>query len=522
MTRYITGAIVLAGTMVLAARGLPLLAQAAAPGLDSRVPAGAGLYVRAAGAPVLAGALALYRDRVADGVDDPLAKWMADFKLKSGIDVTDAASLKKAGIDIAKPAGLARYASGDTRGYLALLPVTTGRSFPYTFTKLLQRSGEGRADLAPAITRHGKHATFQVQKDIFYAADGHYFLLSSSGDLLRKALDLGDAPETGGSMAVEASFIDFASKLGSMDGLVLFSRDGFPADRAAEKSGLRYAGVRLERIGDSLSGRLVLVPDPALPDSAPLIESLKPGGASPCPRPGNATFYIHLELDLKAIAGRCSGKDSPLCGAVKGGLDIFERYYGLDFYRELLPRSGRGINLQVRKGATKGAHDDFLLFVEKDASVTVRDMRRSLFREVEKRASDTDDTEIGKVEALVATDARGRKTVYAVDERGIFISNSEEFLASGLEAPRLGIAEACDTAPGAAKTPGIFSHVRLNLNEESVVKTMALLALYGENRLLYNLISAADYVTATGSVTGGAAYIDITAKLVPARKSIGR
>ncbi len=318
-------------------------------------------------------------------------------------------------------------------------------------------------------------------------------------------------------MAVEASFIDFASKLGSMEGLVLFSREGFSADGAAEKSGLRYAGARLERNGDSLSGRLVLVPDPAQPDSAPLLEALKPGGASPCPRPGNATFYVHLELDLKAIAGRCSGNNSPLCGTVKGGLDIFERYYGLDFYRELLPRSGRGINLQVRKAAVKGAPDDFLLFVEKDASVTVRDMRRSLFREVEKRAADTDEKEIGRAERLLATDARGRKTVYAVDERGIFISNSEEFLATGLEAPRLGIAEACDAAPGAAKT-GLFSHVRLNLNEESVVKTMALLALYGGNRRFYNLISATDTVTATGSVTGGAALIDITAKLVPARK----
>lgn len=510
-----------------------LSAQPGAPAIESRIPGGAEVFLRAVDAAVLARALSSYRDRIATEVDDPLAKWMAGFAAKTGIDLTDVPSLKKAGVDTTKPLGLSRYAGNGRNEYLALLPVTTGRNFPYTFTKLLQRFGDGKTDLHPAITRYGRHATFQILRDIFFAVDGDYFFLSSSGPLLRKALDLGAAQPPKESLAADASYLDCASKLGSTGRISLYSREGIPWNNGApdtagrepgKRAGIIYSGATLDLGADSLGGRLVYSLDPASADSSALLAAVKTGAPAQCPHLEAMTFYIYLALDLRSLAGRCPGSegDSSACGIVNRGLDLFERYFGLNFSRELLPRAGRAVSFLVRKAAVKGSPDDFLLHVSKDESITARDMRRSLFREVERRGGTVKEEKIGTIDSLQATDDRGRKTIYAVDDRGIFIGNSPDLTAACLGTSAKSFSEICGLAPGTPGPAGAFAHARLNLREESVIRTMALLGLYGTRRRLYNFITAADTITLTGSVAGSAVIFDAHVKLLPAQKNNGR
>jgi hypothetical protein len=498
-----------------------------APAIESRMPGGASLFVRAENATILARALAAYRDHIAPGAGDPPAKWFADFRAKTGIDVTDAQSLKKAGIDVDKPLALAKYAAQGTEGYLAFLPVTSGRNFPYSFTKLLkQLDGDGKHDLNPAITRHGTHAVFQVLRDIFFTADGDYFILASSGALLTNTLDLGIPEKRKETLTDDASYGAFRSKLDSPGGLLLYNRDGAAgkADVPARRAGIVYSGARFDADSDALKGRVVFALDPGNGDSSALLAALKTGLGARCPHLEEMTFYLHLAVDLKSIAARCAGPGdgTRVCEALKQGMGLFENYFSLELSRELLPRSGKSYNFFIRKSPEKGKPDDYLLHVSKDTSITARDLKRSLYREIEKRAADTGEEMVGTTESLQATDQRGGKTLYVVDDRGIFISNSRELMARGLEPVEKSLPEVCGLTPGVPAPGEPFVHARLNFREASVIKTMMQLASYNSRRRLYNFLSGADTVTATGYLSGAAVIFDFSAKLQAAQKNNGR
>jgi len=502
------------GTLLAAPEGSP---GTEIPGdIAARFPVGASLFLGAPGAGHITDALDFYTLRIAENAGDPVSSWIASFREKTGVDLGDPGALKKTGIDTGKPLAVGRYGDPGSPAYLAVIPVTTGRRFPFTFAKLLKKaSGQRNLDLDPAVSRYGTHAVFQVMKDIFFAADRSHFMIASSGDLLRKALDLSEGKKAFPSMKDDSAFRGVTSRLGAGDAIVLYAGNGLPWEGMGKKtvkdapqggSGIvRASGLALKATGHVFTARLVASLDPSRKETAPFLAALGSDSSARFAGGRPPAFFLHLAMDLEKLAGPHNDGEpgSAPCPMIHGVLNVFDGYFHLDFSRDLLPLAGRAASFMAGKNA---GTDEFILYLSKKNGVDTGELRRNLFRKVREKNEGTEGGETsGGIDTLKVTNERGGEAYYAVNDRGVFISNRSTLLERETASGGIGIGDLGGTA---GKT---FLVAGLDAARESVIKTTIQLALFNTDRRLYRFVEGSGMITVSGARDGNDVIIDVTA-----------
>jgi len=143
---------------------------------------------------------------------DSFNKGREEFRKKTGVDYLNNESLKKCGIDTERPVSFVSYDKDNNLDVMAfLIPVVNEKDFPLKFVEIIKKiRPQEKLDFYPVITDYNGTALYQIQKDIFTAASSGYFIIASTGDLVKKILDRkGDST---GSLVINSDYADYFSK----------------------------------------------------------------------------------------------------------------------------------------------------------------------------------------------------------------------------------------------------------------------------------------------------------------------
>ncbi len=526
------------GVLITAFCALALHSASGLPGENStteterRVPGNAIFHIRVSGASELSELLGLYVSHAVSGVDDPLPGLLAGMKKQSGIDVLNVNSLKKAGIQTDGPLSLSAYQVGDSRNYLLIVPVTGGKSFPNTFTKIIQRVNKGRdLDLDPVITRYNRFAAYQILNDIFYTADDDYFILSSSGALLKQAMDLSAGEKSTASLADDPEFSRLLSCAGTSGDMLVFTRKGLPwnifvrdqRDAPATEAGdvasdISFSGAVISSRSDSLDAT-VLLSFSDTPSGKNMLNALKPVKDAVYPLLDEANFSAFLALNVTSLYDYCDngGKNGTLCPVIRPCLAFLDNILGLNISGGLLPLSGGMVSLQTARTKEPGKSDSILLYASKDPAVPASGITRAIREELKGGDGESRGTKtLGEDEWFWKLDQQGNRVYIFGGETGLFIVNNTALASGVLAEKRHGMKELRGDFAGDREN--IFFLTKLNVRDESFIKTILLLSIYNSHRRLFNIAGLLDTVTMAGSVKDCAVIIDLRATLAPAGK----
>ncbi len=135
-----------------------------------------------------------------------------EFRSKTGIDYLKNESLKKTGIDTARPISFVSFDKDNNQDVMAFfVPIINEKDFPLKFVEIIKKMRPGEElDVYPVITDYNGSALYQIQKDIFTATVPGYFIIASTGDLVRKILDRQN--DRKGSLILNKDYSDYLSK----------------------------------------------------------------------------------------------------------------------------------------------------------------------------------------------------------------------------------------------------------------------------------------------------------------------
>lgn len=119
--------------------------------------------------------------------------WIKQLKDKGNIDILSLKNLKEAGIDVNNAWYIASIDSDkNVPEAVHFVPITDKKNFPFTFIKLLKKLFDKKEnlDLNPAISPYKGIKVFQIMNDTFFTVIDNYFILTSSGNILKQIIDL--------------------------------------------------------------------------------------------------------------------------------------------------------------------------------------------------------------------------------------------------------------------------------------------------------------------------------------------
>lgn len=405
-----------------------------------------------------------------------------EFRSKTGIDYLKNESLKKTGIDTAKPISFVSFDKDNNQDVMAfLVPIINEKDFPLKFVEIIKKMRPGEElDVYPVITDYNGSALYQIQKDIFTATVPGYFVIASTGDLVKKILDRQN--DRKGSLILNKDYSDYLSKrnkvfdinvflsgefikkaLGSipkqdrfvfldtvekereylyshkvkMDASVNASNDKTKTDLdtaiydAIEylSGGIGFSGNKLQ-----INGSVKL--DSKSYYSKALSGLFKTGLAGRMLNIPEADLSLFLSYNLQSLKDLCS-KNEPWCKAYDDMKQGFKSETGVDFEDEFLPAySGASTAVYVKPEDT-AEEGSLALFLSMNKESSTKNIWSKIKKHISMKYSGA-----GKFgEAKYASgadgfwfeDGPGSAIHVAYNAKGIYIGTSREFVIKAME-----------------------------------------------------------------------------------------
>ncbi len=465
-------------------------------------------------------------------------EWRNRFKERTGIDVFSPESLSRADVDIERPAAIAYLkAARDDERIMILIPVKNPGRFPLRFVDIMKKFNRDKPamDLNPVVTKYKNHAVYQMQKDIFFASIGDYFLLAPSGKLVTAVIDIasggGPAP-----LADDPLFRDYRAKMGGDFDLSMYMKreffDEIDSYNRARRNRLRGGETRNggdpgEDTGKTSPSRL---PSEELSFLDYVCLSIKSsdGGASirigsslkkgdpitgvfsrvfktGLPEglmfPDDPLSYYYLAFDLAVFEEVCGGGkegSQKICETYNKTKENLLREYGIDLARDFIPHHGGFINAAIRKTKIAGRLDNFVVYMP------LTDRNASFYKKLKaatkKRYGQDGNFGEERVDAMPSfwyKDEKGNKISAVLHETGLYVGNNTEFLREGmarkgnpLEIKTIGDVKRVD------RDSFMFFYFRLD--SESYVKAIMMLLVQAANPKLAGIIQRIDHFTIIG------------------------
>jgi hypothetical protein len=196
--------------------------------MESLAPAGTSVFMRSA---AISDVVSSYNRFVESSMNkqqrEELSKKIADVKAKTGLDPFNEESLKKAGIDTKRPMGFA-YMGKENRDekMMILLPVSDADRFSGVFSEMQKKmDSEKQDDVYPVVTSYRNFRISQSGKDVFTTVVKDYFIITSTGNLIREVVDR--SIQGGASLAADSFYLDYTQKHKSSNDINFYFRGHF-------------------------------------------------------------------------------------------------------------------------------------------------------------------------------------------------------------------------------------------------------------------------------------------------------
>lgn len=522
----------------------------AAAGLDpaALVPASAVMYAATSQLErALPEAAYVINEVLPDSNSKNVLEWRTRFKERTGIDVFSPESLSRADVDIKRPAAVAYLkAAKDDERIIILIPVKNPGRFPLRFVDIMKRFNRDKPamDLNPVVTRYKNHAVYQMQKDIFFASIGDYFMLAPSGPVVTAVIDIasggGPAP-----LADDPLFRDYRAKMGGDSDLGVYMKKEFfdeidsynrarrnrlregeslkngEPGRGAEKSDeaegsapparavsqdlafLDYVCLSIKSSGKGVSVQIgaSLKKDDQI--AGVFSRVFKTGLPESLLFPDDPLSYYYLALDLavfEEVCGGGGGRLSKMCETYARLKDSLRQESGIDLARDFLPYYGGYINAAIRKTRIAGKLDNYVVYIPmrgREQSAAFYKKLKAGMRQKHGGEGRFGEERIDALPAFWYTDDKGNRISVVAHDTGLYAGNNTEFLREGmarkgnpLELKTVGDVKRVD------RDSFMFFYFRLD--SESYVKAIMMLLVQASNPKLAGIIQRIDHFTIIG------------------------
>lgn len=421
---------------------------------------------------------------------DSFMKEKNAFRDRTGIDPLDLDSLKKAGVDVERRAGMAIFPDG-TRGEerMALfMPVLNVKTFPLAFVDMIKKAKKTEdADIYPAITEYRGYTVHQIGRDIFSAAFDGVFVLASTGELLRKILDT--RADNAGYLALDPRYKEWSGRGGRGYDLRVFATREFLKEAVRKKRKKESDGEGVEKKGEGPrawigEGGLVMaaVEREGFTSGASLfnavdyaflgasarsgsvkvdvgfkfnetsatvttfLDILKTGMTARSLRIRDAATYSFLSLDFAKIEDLCR-RGSPGCRHYQQIKEGMREDLGIDFQTDLLPYYNGVLNLIA--GPPKGAGGGYLIYIPMEDASKARALWEKSSAYLKKKYEGTGrygTGSIGEKKMFWYIDSKNNRNHAVCDARGLYLGNDTGLIDVALSSPEIGAGEAAKEA----------------------------------------------------------------------------
>lgn len=393
------------------------------------------------------------------------------FRDMTGIDFLDEMSLANAGVDTSRPVSFANF-NRDTKDNVRVLfiPVVNEKEAPLRFIELVRKVAAGRPEVAvDVVSVSYKNITvYQVTGTIYTASMNGYLLIGSTGDILRRVIDVRDSRS--GSLMHDVKYRDYIARGKNGHELNVFITADFfkeaassagrdvktgyghvidlipvSGDAAGKKKGFTLAdSIDYVAAGFTADGNRILMNASAKfvadnPYIDILTGFLKTGVQNQSLYVPLADSNMYLSMNLRYLDNLCKG-EIDWCASYNELKQQIMKGYGIDLERDFIPYHTGGINIFSIDSATAGGVGDVLLFIPMiDGGKTgelwgkIKKGMQTRFG-AEKRFGEE---KIGNRNGFWYIDQKRVRYFVSYDRRGIYAGNNTSLMKSVIDSPAM-------------------------------------------------------------------------------------
>lgn len=399
-------------------------------------------------------------------------KDITEFKQKTGIDPLNTASLKKAGVDVAKPMAMAFLleGQGEDEQILIFLPVLDEKKFPLTFSDILKKTSDSPAGGSyPVMTEYSGNTLYQLRSDFFATSMKGYFVFAPRGELIQKAIDTSKGKTRNlasnsdyntylrsGKAGFEVNFFATKDFIGAM------MKKGLPAKRlpisGQENANALYADYRMVNndqpslstamkylsmgLGLNRQGARINISaevDPSADEEVNrLLRFFKTGTVQRGLYLKDLTGYIFFSFDFSVIEDYCKG-GKPECNSWVQAKQQIEMATQINLASDFFPHFSGAVNVFLGTPKNFG-ENKFAMFIPMNSENGSRQIWQKVGAALQKKYKDSKrfgSAAVGGNKAWWFIDDKNQKNYLFYDKRGLYAGNDMALLQRSVTAPEL-------------------------------------------------------------------------------------
>lgn len=392
---------------------------------------------------------------------ESIAKKRSEIKAKTGIDLLDVESLKKAGIDANRSVSLAVFPKG-ARGegqFLIFLPVNDAKVFPLAFIEFFRKASQNTEEY-PVITPYRDFTVYQIGKDIFITSFDGTCAIGSTGEIIRKVIDA--KADNTGYLAVDPRYADYLNRTPRRGDLSVYmtrellkeaikrARPQISENSGAEHKGSKegeteidrfmkgpssfnavdYASLDLSATGTRVDASVSIKFNEQDTSVNAVMNVIRLGMSGNALYLKGAATYIFLSIDMPKLEEFCS-VNAAGCRTYQEFKDALYQELGIDIAKDIAPFSNGPINIVA--GQPKGAGGGFCISLPLRDSQSKKIWNASAAY-LKNKYQGTERFGVSGANTYWYIDGKNVRTSVAWDARGIYLSNDPALLSQTMAA----------------------------------------------------------------------------------------
>lgn len=426
------------------------------------------------------------------------------FRDKTGVDYLDEESLKNFGIDTSRPLSFGMFDKDNRKDVMVVfLPVKDEREFTGKFIQIMKNNppAEGQSPINPVTAKHKKIEITQLRDDMYVAGLGGYFVMGSTGDIVRKVIDVRDARD--GHLMLTAEYKDYISREKNNYDINAFITRKFIEQLNSASSSETYGAAAIQDLiltqgGEADAGsfdtntlissidyisagmgfdgnKFQLNGSVKLAGDNPYVEMilglLKTGENGKSLYVQSADSTVFLSLNYKYLDNLCKS-GIPMCAQYNQFKAELKNDGKIDFEKDILPHYSGVINAFAVDSGAAGGMGDMVMFLpindEKKAAEIWMKFRAMLQAKYGKEKKFGEEKIDGK-RAFWYIDQTQMRFFVAYDSRGIYAGNSTGLIKSALKSDTM------DKAKNTGRLGNILNEKTFflfNIKKNNFIKSM--------------------------------------------------
>jgi len=389
------------------------------------------------------------------------------FRDKTGIDYLDEKSIRNAGIDTNRPVSFANFDRDNTSEVMLIfLPVLNENEFTLKFIELVKKinAGNPQSDVSPVSTTYKNITVYQVKKDLYIAPSNGYLLIGSTGDIIRRVIDVKAARS--GSLILDENYKDYIAKgkngydlnafvtkkfiiqmnkpSGGNQNLGFYSMKDFilaqsDSELKEQNKGSIFDSVDYIAAGMGFDGnKFQMNASAKLTKDNPYVDMilgfLKTGVYDKSLYVPSADTTMFMSMNLKYLDNLCKG-EIEWCAQYNALKQQLKTEYGIDMEKDFIPYCTGGINVVSLDSGSSGGLGDLMIFVPMTDAKKTEELWAKIRKGIQEKYSKNKkfgEEKIGNKKGFWYIDESQMRFFVSFDQRGIYAGNSTGLMKNAM------------------------------------------------------------------------------------------